>query len=74
MLLSSFIGEHCIRDEQDYKNYVNYIHYNPVKHGYVKHPTDWRYSTVHDHILKGKVNQDWGYSEKDKDEIFGERE
>ena len=24
--------EHQIRDERDYKNHVDYIHYNPVKH------------------------------------------
>jgi len=28
--------EHTIRDERDFENHVNYIHYNPVKHGYVK--------------------------------------
>jgi putative transposase len=32
--------EHCIRDEQDLENHVNYIHFNPVKHGYVARPAD----------------------------------
>ena len=25
--------EHTIRDQQDYNNYMDYIHWNPVKHG-----------------------------------------
>lgn len=39
--------EHVIRDGDDYERHVNYIHNNPVKHGYVKNPTDWQYSTIH---------------------------
>src|SRR5699024_9807895 len=37
--------EHRIRDEQDYANHVDYIHYNPVKHGYVRSPGEWPYSS-----------------------------
>ena len=33
--------EHLIRDEADFEQHVNYIHYNPVKHGYVANPSDW---------------------------------
>jgi putative transposase len=32
--------EHLIRDELDFEYHVNYIHYNPVKHGHVDHPVD----------------------------------
>ena len=32
--------EHAIRDEQDFENHLNYIHYNPVKHGYVESAVD----------------------------------
>ncbi len=35
----------CIRDEKDYWVRFNYIHHNPVKHGYVAQPVDWRYSS-----------------------------
>ena len=38
--------EHTIRDEQDYNRHVDYIHYNPVKHGLVTAPIDWQYSTL----------------------------
>ena len=43
--------EHLIRDEIDYQRHVEYIHYNPVKHGYVDKPTDWKYSTIHQKSL-----------------------
>ena len=36
-----------IRDEADLEAHVNYIHYNPVKHGLVGDPDDWPYSTWH---------------------------
>lgn len=35
----------CIRDERDFWTRFNYIHYNPVKHGYVKQPQDWLFSS-----------------------------
>ena len=37
--------EHLIRDENDLIRHVNYIHYNPVKHGYVNRPEDWQYGS-----------------------------
>ncbi|HEV2613640.1 MAG TPA: transposase [Gammaproteobacteria bacterium] len=42
--------EHTIRDEKDFENHVNYIHYNPVKHGYVKSVVDWPYSSFHSFV------------------------
>ncbi len=39
--------EHQIQNEEDYAHHVNYCHFNPVKHGYVKHPSEWPYSTFH---------------------------
>ncbi len=41
--------EHRIRNETDFANHVQYIHYNPVKHGYVARPEDWSYSSIHRH-------------------------
>ncbi len=37
--------DHVIRDERDLENHFDYIHWNPVKHGFVKSPQDWNYST-----------------------------
>lgn len=39
--------EHKIRDEMDYRIHCDYIHYNPVKHGFADSPMDWDYSTFH---------------------------
>ena len=66
--------EHLIRDEKDYENHVNYIHYNPVKHQYVDRAVDWPYSTIHDYILKGELSDDWGgYVDNSAKIEFGER-
>ena len=40
--------EHSIRDEQDLDRHIDYIHWNPVKHGLVETPEDWPFSTYHD--------------------------
>ncbi len=39
--------EHCIRDDEDLRRHINYIHFNPVKHGFVTEATDWRQSSIH---------------------------
>ncbi|HEY6528491.1 MAG TPA: transposase [Cellvibrionaceae bacterium] len=39
--------EHTLRDERDYLNRIQYIHNNPVKHGYVTNPYLWPYSSIH---------------------------
>ncbi len=52
--------EHLIRDEKDFQRHCHYIHYNPVKHGYVKAPKDWKFSTFHKFVEKGLYEVDWG--------------
>jgi putative transposase len=39
--------EHTIRNDQDFLNHIEYIHQNPVKHGYVTDAKDWPYSSIH---------------------------
>lgn len=65
--------EHLIRDEQDYQHHVEYIHYNPVKHGYVNRAADWPYSTIHRYIAVEMVTADWGGAGEDDPNGFGER-
>lgn len=51
-----------IRDEDEFWTRFNYIHYNPVKHGYVRHPEDWKHSSYKYYIgLKGEewLNDCW---------------
>ncbi len=52
--------EHCIRDEADFENHLHYIHYNPVKHGFVGSPGDWPYSSFKNWVRKGVYTVDWG--------------
>ena len=40
-------SDRAIRSERHYYTTLNYIHYNPVKHGWVKYPYDWSASSVH---------------------------
>ncbi len=40
--------EHCVRDEKDLSRHIDYIHWNPVKHGHAADPGDWPHSTWHD--------------------------
>ncbi len=56
--------EHRIRNDEDYSNHMNYIHYNPVKHGYVTYPQDWQSSTLNKLIEKGVYPFDWAKSNK----------
>ena len=52
--------EHTIIDENDLNNQINYIHYNPVKHGYVKSVKDWEYSSFHKFVKNGLYDINWG--------------
>ncbi|MGB3495818.1 MAG: transposase [Elainellaceae cyanobacterium] len=52
--------EHQIRDERDFENHVNYIHYNPVHHRFVNRPNDWLYSSFHRYVEMGIYDVDWG--------------
>jgi len=45
--------EHQIRDENDLQRHVDYIHYNPVKHGLVRQVDDWPWSTYHKYSKEG---------------------
>ena len=40
-------SDRAIRSERHYFATLNYIHYNPVKHGWSKSSYDWRESSVH---------------------------
>ena len=52
--------EHAIRDENDLNHYLDYVHYNPVKHGLVQSVVDWPWSSFHRLVLQGVYPSDWG--------------
>lgn len=45
--------EHLIRDDNDWRRHVDYIHYNPVKHGVVDKPEDWSHGSYHRAVRNG---------------------
>ncbi len=58
--------EHAIRDDRDYEKHMDYIHFNPVKHGYVNKVIDWPFSSFHQHVKNGNYISDWAnFSEDD---------
>jgi putative transposase len=51
--------DNCIRDEQTFYRRFNYIHHNPVKHGYVKRCEDYEFSSYNHYLRKlGKEYMD----------------
>ncbi len=52
--------EHVIRDETDWRRHMDYIHYNPVKHGYCEAVKAWPYSSFMHWVRKGGYPVDWG--------------
>ncbi len=51
--------EHTLRDDIDLQRHVDYIHFNPVKHGWVKHVKDWPWSSFHRYVRHGLLPIDW---------------
>lgn len=52
--------EHLIHDEQDFASHLDYIHYNPVKHGLAAAPRDWPNSTFRNWVNRGAYDAEWG--------------
>jgi putative transposase len=65
--------EHVLRDDADYAAYMDYIHFNPVKHGHVSRVRDWPYSSFHRMVRLGVYPHDWGGDRRDAPGGFGER-
>jgi putative transposase len=64
--------EHQIRNEEDYRRHMDYLHYNPVKHGLVTRVMDWPYSTFHRYVKQGVYAEDWGGGVELESGEFGE--
>ena len=52
--------EHTIRDDQDMNAHMDYIHFNPVKHGLVSQVKNWQWSSFHQYVRSGFYSIDWG--------------
>lgn len=64
--------EHEIRDERDLNAHIDYIHFNPVKHGYVTRVADWPYSSFHRYVADGILPKDWAGNGAEIEGNFGE--
>lgn len=64
--------EHQVRDEEDFNRHVDYIHWNPVKHGYAKKVVDWEFSTFQRYRDCGVYPADWGGCSDEGAEGYGE--
>jgi REP-associated tyrosine transposase len=51
--------EHTIRNENDLTRHIDYIHFNPVKHGLVQRVCDWPHSSFHQYVKRGTLPADW---------------
>jgi putative transposase len=63
-LWSPGLGERRILDDRDFVRHVEYIHYNPVKHGLVAEPRAWPHSTFLRYVERGLYLPDWGSPEE----------
>ena len=66
-------SEHTIKDERDYAAHMDYIHFNPVKHGLVKEARAWEYSSFRRCVAAGLYPLGWGGTQGDAID-GGERE
>jgi putative transposase len=64
--------EHAIRDDADFARHVDYIYYNPVRHGLVSKVSDWPHSSFHRDVADGLLPEDWGSDIRDLPARFGE--
>ena len=51
--------EHAIRDDRDFATHMDYVHFNPVKHGYVRQVSDWPHSTFKACVRRGLYPPAW---------------
>ena len=64
--------EHTIRDDSDFARHVDYIHFNPVKHGLARRVRDWPHSSFHRLVREGLLPDDWGGDAIETGMDFGE--
>lgn len=54
--------ERLVLDERDLRAHIDYIHYNPVKHGHAEQAVAWPHSSFHRYVSEGLLHVDWGTS------------
>jgi putative transposase len=64
--------EHTIRDDRDFARHVDYIHFNPVKHGLVRRVRDWPFSSFHRYVREDILPKEWAGDIGESEANFGE--
>ena len=62
--------EHTIEEEEDFETHFDYIHFNPVKHGHVRCPVDWKWSSFHRWVRAGVYPKNWACGNRDEVPTF----
>ena len=57
--------EHTVRNDEELSHYTEYIHHNRVKHGLVKSPIDWRFSSFRKYVKSGIYDSDWAAGDEE---------
>jgi putative transposase len=65
--------EHAVRNQDDFNRHLDYIHFNPVKHGYAARVGDWPYSSFHRMARLGFYPSGWAADTGESLGDFGER-
>jgi len=71
-LWQSRYWEHAVRDERDLLRHIDYIHFNPVKHGWVDAVINWPFSSFHRYVKEGELESNWGLEVSNLDFNYGE--
>jgi putative transposase len=64
--------EHQIRDDEDLRRHVDYIHFNPARHGWVRQVAEWPHSSFHRYVRDGMLSADWAGGIEPGNEGYGE--
>lgn len=64
--------DHAIRDERDLKKHLDYIHFNPVKHGISNDPSEYKHSSLFQYLEDGLYPQEWKGDTENIGDDFGE--
>jgi putative transposase len=65
--------EHTLREEDDFARHLDYIHFNPVKHGHAVRVQDWPFSSFRRWVRLGAYPVDWAGDPGDEARSFGEK-
>lgn len=65
--------QHTLRGEDDFIRHLDYIHFNPARHGHAARARDWPYSSFHRWVRLGAYSRDWATDPRDGMGVYGDR-